>query len=214
MRHLLQYIRELFTGWQGIMSSTASIVFLIAAFIWKWAEQGQLRYWLIAAFASFAIASYLAWLRVRPDLRIEIQGISLDRGMTLEEIRDLTSIYVTVRLYLMNTHHADNSIRNYRLTVYLDKQRRVEGRPVSAAGLTLKGANKDFVDLDEHKYSVLKQGWSNAPGWVRFRVPKTEKAAIVNRQFTVGVTDAYNVEHKVKGEIPQDLVKDIVHVVR
>lgn len=211
MRHFFQYIRELFTGWQGIMSSTASIVFLIGAFVWKWAEQGQLRYWLVAAFASFAIASYLTWLRVRPDLRIEIQGISLDHGTTHEEIRDRSSIYVTVRLCIVNTHSADNSIKTFKLTIDLGKRQKIESAPIPTYGLMLKDVNDDFVDLDEHKYAVLKQGWSSPPGWVRFLLP-TAKSAIVNKKFTLTVTDAYNVGHRVKGTIPDNLTRDIIRV--
>lgn len=43
------------------MSSTASILFLVIAFVWKLAEQGQLRYWLIAAFTCFFVSAFWAW---------------------------------------------------------------------------------------------------------------------------------------------------------
>jgi len=63
MEALKHYLRDLFTGWQGIMSSTASIAFLTVGFYWKLAEFGQLRYWLTASFVCFFIAAYWAWHR-------------------------------------------------------------------------------------------------------------------------------------------------------
>lgn len=79
------------------MSTGAALLFLALGFIWNFAQGGQLRYWLIAAFVCFVIASFSAWFRIRPDLRLEVEGVSLDAGISIEELDNMAS-YLTIRL--------------------------------------------------------------------------------------------------------------------
>jgi len=99
VRFLNQYLRDLFTGWQGIMSSTASILFLVLGFLLNWQEKAQLRYWLTAAFVSYCLASYLAWYRNRPDLKMEARGVLLAEDLQPQRLAIKSDEGVSVSLH-------------------------------------------------------------------------------------------------------------------
>jgi hypothetical protein len=223
MRHLLRYIADLWKGWVGIMSSTASVIFLALGLFRKITERGQLRYWLGAAFTCYAVASFWTWFRIRPDLAIDIQQTSLDRGITQPELREKLELsqtvegepsYVTLTLHIVNTKQQDNSLKSYQLVVFLKSRLQwwsgVHAEPVTIVGFMPRGANGAFVDLNSFSSTVLKQGWPSPPGCIRFRVPRSKKQ-IVGKKFTLGVRDVYNVTHKVRGSIPSDCTDDIVY---
>lgn len=208
-------------GMIGIMSSTASVVFLVVGLFWKITDRGKIRYWFLAALAGYALSSFMAWFRIRPDLKIDIEQTSLDLGVTFPQfsenlIRSATlgeeSSYVTLTLCIVNTRSADNSIKEYRLTIYLKgrwrRSTRIRGELVTTHGLMPKETTAGLVDLNEFKYHVLKQGQPSPPGWIRFSVP-CSKEHIVKKKFMLTVKDVYNVKHKVRGALPSHTTDDI-----
>jgi hypothetical protein len=120
MGALKQYFRDLFTGWQGIMSSTASIVFLIIGFYWRLAELGQLRYWLAASFACFFVAAFWAWhLQYRENQIGRQVGSLAFEGLQLgvnwhEEVAD---IQVKIMIRNLQPRLLKYRIENYKFVV-------------------------------------------------------------------------------------------------
>jgi hypothetical protein len=118
MEAFRQYLRDLFTGWQGIMSGTASIVFLVIGFIFKLADLGQLRYWLVASFVCFIVAAYLAWHRQYRENRIgrEIGSIAFD-GLLLSGFQRqgrTGHVQLTVSISNLHARLARYTIKDYR----------------------------------------------------------------------------------------------------
>lgn len=185
------------------MSSTASIVFLFAAFIWKWAEQGQLRYWLIAAFLSFSLASYWAWYKNRPDLRFALDRICLEYESVQPGVADGLLVWdVTLSMSVVNTDKKENAIREYELAV-----RCQDGRELSLGPDRTSNASIVYwSDAAQPDDSRLAQGRLKY-AQVRFRFPDRTEDLSLNLKsatFHVRISDVYGVVHKLKGRLPPD----------
>jgi hypothetical protein len=63
-----QYFIAITASWVGLVSGIASVVLLGAGLTFKLSDITQLRYWLIAAFICYAIASYSAWFRQHKEI--------------------------------------------------------------------------------------------------------------------------------------------------
>jgi hypothetical protein len=192
--------------WVSRMSGIFSLIFIAVALGTNLNNRAQAKYWAGAAVLSYIIASFWVWYKHRPDLTIEQEGLYLDAGVTIEELDRLSS-YLTVPLYLVNTCAAQNSIRRYELTVEIDGST-CRGNPVRTDGLVSKNTGEGLIDLDKFKDSVLIQGWPSR-GWVRFLIADVPVDQILNKRFTVTVTDAYKVKYRIKGHTPPDIRVEI-----
>jgi hypothetical protein len=209
MRATLLYITDLWKGWIGIMSSTASVVLLAVGLFWEITDRAQHRYWVVASVVCYAIASFSAWYRIRPALRTELDGVSFDNGVTIDEYHPEYS-YVTVRFHVVNTREADNSVRKYQLRIKLDWRNKAEGKPVPIENLRWKNEVNPLVDRNEFR-SPLKRGW-DSEGAVRFFVPNVPANAIAGKKFSFIVTDVYGVRYKASCTVPVRFTNDIVEI--
>lgn len=175
------------------MSSTASVIFLVVGFIWKLKENGQLRYWLGAAFVCYAIASFLAWFRIRPDLRIEIKEIFLESGLGRPGVLEdgVTYFDVIMEIGLFNRHSKNNAIKAFEATVYLSN------------GKLTKKIN---MEQDEDT-PILKQG-RPMPASIPFRfrdVSPDLSLDVRGLRYMLRITDVYDIDYKLKGRLPQEI---------
>jgi hypothetical protein len=210
MRAIALYIRDLWKGWVGIMSSTASVVLLAVGLFWKITDRGQLRYWVFTSVVCYAIASFSAWYRIRPALRTELDSVSFDNGVTIDEYHPEYS-YVTVRFHMVNTGEADNSVRKYQLRIKLDWRNKAEGEPVPIENLRWKNEANPLTDRNEFRTS-LKRGW-DSEGAVRFFVPDVHANTIAGKKFSFIVTDVYGVRYEASSTVPVGFTNDIVEIV-
>jgi hypothetical protein len=194
MRYLLRYIADLWNGWIGSMSSTASIVFLIVGFIWNLTVGGQLRYWLWASFVCYVIASFRLWFRLRPVLRLEIKNLLFESDWSKSRaLEDGVKFFdVALDLDVINTHITDNALRVAELIVCADKRKGVKHR-----------ARIEF----SHNTSILKQGYPTRVH-IDFRFPDHSPDLSLNIRgwkYVLRIVDVYDVEHTVNGRLPDRL---------
>jgi hypothetical protein len=190
------------------MSGIASLGFIVVAFVFKLTDLGQARYWIVAAVACYVIASFWVWYKNRPSLSIDHLGTFIDAGLTREELERVES-FLTIRLLLVNTHPANNAIKEYRLTV------EIEGRPhagisVPTREVMLNCTKQGYIDLEAFKHDVLTQGWPKE-GWLRFLIPEITLERVLDKPFSLTVTDVYNVKHLVRGRTPPERVNALSH---
>jgi hypothetical protein len=176
------------------MSSTASVVFLAAGFIWNLTAGGQLRYWLCAAFVCYVIASFRLWYRLRPVLRLEIRSILLESDWTKPSVLadGVTFFDVGIDLDVVNTQAADNVLRVAEMVVHADNRKALEHE-----------ARVEF----SHNMSILKQGCPTRVH-VDFRFPDDSldlSLDIRGWKYVLRIIDAYEVEHQVDGTLPGKL---------
>lgn len=194
MRHVVRYIADLWKGWIGSMSSTASVVFLIAGFIWNLTVGRQLGYWLCAALVCYAIASFRLWFRLRPVLRLEIKNLLLESDWSKSRaLEDGVNFFdVAVDLDVVNTHVPDNALRVAEMTVFADKRKGVKHK-----------ARIEF----SHNTSTLKQGFLTR-AHIDFRFPDHSLDLSLNIRgwkYVLRIIDVYDVEHRVTGRLPDKL---------
>jgi hypothetical protein len=199
MRSLIRYIADLFQGWIGSMSSTFSVAFLVGAFIWKWAEKGQLRYWLVASFICYFIAAFNAWYKIHPDLRIGQTGISLSKELG-QSVSDGVLFYdVTIHLRIINTTSRENTLQDCTLTIFFDNE------PMGVAGRAIFTKDGSFMgNLMAADRFVFKQGLVQA-AWVTFRFPDNSadlSLDICGLKYALAFRDAYGRSYRVWGKIP------------
>jgi hypothetical protein len=198
MRFVREYIAALWKGWIGAMSSSASLVFLLLGLSLNLTQGFQRRYWLIASFTCYVIASFMAWFRIRPDLSVEIQSVSTQPfsfgWSDLEQLRSL----VIIKLYVVNTRPANNSIKQYRFVIKSTDKEFVSER-FSLNGYALRGIYEDLKDLGTLRHGTLKQG-EPLEGYLCFIHsvdPRAHKAVL-------SITDAYNVSRNLSLTIPAE----------
>jgi hypothetical protein len=173
------------------MSSTASVVFLVVGFIWNLTVGGQMRYWLCAAFVCYVIASFRLWFRVRPLLRLEIKNLQFESDWSKSRaLADGVKFFdVGIDLDVVNTHIADNALRIAEMIVNTDNRKGVKHR-----------ARTEF----SHNTAILKQGYPTRVH-IDFRFPDNSLDLSLNIRgwkYVLRIIDAYGVEHRVKGRLP------------
>jgi hypothetical protein len=205
LAHIGQYIAAMWSDWLGRMSSTASVIFIIIALIFKLTDVGQARYWIGAAFACYAIASFRVWYKTRPDLKAELQEIFLGSGVTPFEKLHVKH-YLTIVLFLVNTRSEKNAIKDYELVVEVDGQNQV-GQCVDTTNLLLESTRQGLTNLDELRQSTLEQGQPKDV-WTRFAFDLSHD--VKDKNFILTITDVYDVSYKIKGKTPPIYSDDII----
>lgn len=201
LRFIKDYVVAIGSDWVGLVSGIASIVFLVLGFIFKLSDVTQFRYWAIAAFLCYAIASYWAWYKNRPDLGIEQMEVFLSQSISDEGGIQLVSYDVTMLLMLINRHKVDNAIRGYDLKV-IREGNPSQGWPKSTLGTVIANVGKGFPDLRSTASYILKQGHPRY-GWVAFRYSQVGKDFDLSFcDYVLTVTDVLGGEYKIKGELP------------
>ncbi len=80
LRDIRQYIIAMWDDWVSRMSDLFSLVFTVIATYVHLTNPSQAKYWAVAAIASYILASYWVWYKHRPDLKVELHGVSFDQG--------------------------------------------------------------------------------------------------------------------------------------
>ena len=210
-RDFKDYFRAVGSTWVGLMSSIVGLILLGLGFVFSLSGLTQFRYWLTASIICFAVASFKAWQKHRPDLIIEIKTVVLDTNYGGMIVRSETSSlhqFVTLMLYLSNTRPEDNSVRSYRLIVE-GYGRTQEGEGFDCDGFYNPDTYETCLDLNKHKRTPLKQGVP-VEGCVRFLLGR--EPHVKGHRYTLIVTDAYNVSRKIKGTLPLDYSRGLLRV--
>jgi hypothetical protein len=185
------------------MSSTFAVAFLIGGFVWKWAERGQIRYWLIAAFLCYVIAAFWAWYRIRPDLSIEIQEVFMNGGYNPHKDKTLIS-NATFIVYMVNMREPHNAIKKYELEVRAAGAK-LRGKIEPTTRLVRESTGEGLPDLNTTRDHILEQGHPRL-GWIRFAFDRDNVYDNMKEaRFVITITDVYGVEHKRKGRLPDSM---------
>jgi len=180
------------------MSSTASVIFLVFGLFGDLTQGFQRRYWLGASVACYAVASFMAWFRIRPDLSIEVQSVSTQPDSFIwSDLEQLKSL-VVIKLFLVNTRPANTAIKHYGF-VMKTKEKEFVGEHFSLHGYGLRGVYDTLTDLGSLRHGRLEQG-EPLQGYLCFAVhcdPRGKKAIF-------SVTDAYKVTQYFRLRIPSE----------
>jgi hypothetical protein len=193
--------------WVSRMSGLFSVVFTAIALAFNLSNRVQAKYWAAAAVASYIVASFWVWYRHRPDLKIELRRVSVDSGVV--EGFDRSTNYLTLQIYVVNRHPANNAIKRYELII--EGREKYRGEPVRTNLLTWHGNVDGMIDMDEFKDRVLHQAWPSE-GWIRFRIQEAPFDEIKTRAFTLTVVDVYDADYSVKGTVPIKYTFDVVPI--
>lgn len=150
MRLLVRYIADLCKGWIGLISSSASVLFLILGLFRNLTLGFQRRYWLCASFGCYAIASFLAWYKIRPDLGIEIRSITTQEILSSFSDQSERSTLILFEIFLVNKHAANNSRKKETLSVR-GTQGKLYADPFFLHGYWVKSEYSDPNDLHARK---------------------------------------------------------------
>jgi hypothetical protein len=96
MAYLKQYFAAIWEGWLSRMSTIASVLFIIVALVFRLTEIGQARYWIGAAVASYAIASFSAWRKERLSLeRLDrvVKSMEQSTGQAVLSPGEIVKVY-------------------------------------------------------------------------------------------------------------------------
>lgn len=184
------------------MSGVASIAFLTIGLIYNITGSGQLRYWVIAAFVCFAIASFNAWYKIHPDLRIKQTGVTLVKELVRPYILSdgVVSFEPTLRLQITNTTPRENTIPKCQLSVYFgDGLAKIKSRAV-------RTKNGGLMGNLMVQGRIFKQGHVEQV-WAKFQFPDTSadlRLDIRGLKYALNLRDAYGRNYRLWGKLPID----------
>lgn len=206
-RHFWEFIVAMWSDWSGRVSGVLSFFLSLGAIYYQWIiNHPKAWLWGLAGF-SYLVASFSVWYKNHPDLLIEvIQVISFeDDKIVFTGSVDTAPYFFNILLHLVNTRPENNTIKFYRLSIKLSGGE-IKGdliraiNPISAAG-------PNIIDLNEVKYTALKQGIP-VEGWLRFAIHNpplnihTPPLKMEGGKYTVIIADAYRRSYKLKGSLP------------
>lgn len=175
---------HVWASWISSISGGLSVVSIIGATIFKYIEFNGARYWLLAGFLSFTVASVTVWYKDRPRLIVDLENVY---AIAIDDKEP--DVFITLVIRVTNTKPEKNSIKRHLLSI--------DGESCTLQPQSyIKRDNKVILQTVENPF-VFEQGIVRAR-YLSFRVKKE----LLGKPFQLSLTDAYLATHRITGTCP------------